>query len=82
MDTSTPRLKATVVVDQPEWMDDDEWAYREEFFTRCSEGLKSMGLSFSLSCMDPMLRFMKGEIDMDELSERISALVSKQKSLN
>jgi hypothetical protein len=71
MDTSKQRLKTTLVVDQPEGMDDVEWAYREDLVERCSAGLKSMGLGFPLAVVEPLTRFLNGELDQDELAQHL-----------
>ena len=71
MDTSKQRLKTTLVVNQPEGMDDDEWAYRDDLVQRCSAGLKSMGLGFPLAVVEPLMRFLKGELDQDELAQHL-----------
>jgi hypothetical protein len=71
MDNFKQRLKTSLVVDQPEGMDDVEWAYREDLVQRCSAGLKSMGLGFPLAVVEPFMRFLKGELDQDELAQHL-----------
>jgi hypothetical protein len=71
MDNFKQRLKTSLVVDQPEGMDDVEWAYREDLVQRCSAGLRSMGLGFPLAVVEPLMRFLKGELDQDELAQHL-----------
>ena len=68
MDNFNHNTHTAIFVDQPDWMDDDEWAYREDLVERCSAGLKSMGLGFPLAVVEPLMRFLRGDLDQDELA--------------
>lgn len=69
MDYFNHNPPTTLFVDQPEWMDDEEWTYREELVEKCSAAMKSLGHGFPLAVVDPLVRFLKGELDQDELAQ-------------